>query len=303
MRFAILGDTHFDFHLSSNAPVTERLFDMRFRPLLEASPADVLLLPGDIGHYNAQNLECLKHLRRYYDRVVVTFGNHDYYLISKSIVSRYKYNGGSAGASRARVEEMKAMIDAEEGIDYVDGNVIEINGIRIGGASGWYDGSLYMNDGQKSYADVQSIWRWKMNDANMIHPTGTNGAKFDDLFQEQKHRLDAVYNECDIMMTHVSPLSEWEQFKIMYNYQPALDQIDPKYSANHEALKEYRTFYCFDGKEYLENGSMKHWVFGHTHQRFHRAYTRQDGQTVDIHCNSIGQLVGRNTFGLKVIEL
>ena len=66
-----------------------------------------------------------------------------------------------------------------------------------------------------------------MNDANMIHPTGTNGAKFDDLFREQKHRLDAVYKECDIMMTHVSPLSEWEQFKVMYNYQPALDQIDP----------------------------------------------------------------------------
>ena len=68
MTFAILGDTHFDFHLSANAPVNEHLFDMRFKHFLEASPADVLLLPGDIGHYNAQNLECLKHLRRYYDR-------------------------------------------------------------------------------------------------------------------------------------------------------------------------------------------------------------------------------------------
>lgn len=292
MKFAILGDTHFDFHLSSNSPVTERLFDDRFKHFLEASPADVLLLPGDIGHYNAQNLECLKHLRRYYNRIVVTFGNHDYYLISKSIVSRYKYNGGSAGASRARVEEMKAMIDTEEGIDYVDGNIVEINGIRIGGASGWYDGSLFLNTGEKSYTDVQSIWRWKMNDANMIHPTGTNGAKFDDLFQEQKHRLDAVYKECDIMMTHVSPLSEWEQFKTMYNYE-----------SSPEALKEYRAFYCFDGKEYLEHGSMKHWVFGHTHRSFHRAYTRQDDTAVDIHCNSMGQLVGKNNFGLKVIEI
>lgn len=52
-------------------------------------------------------------------------------------------------------------------------------------------------------------------------------------------------------------------------------------------------FYCFNKKEYLENGSMHHWVFGHghTYQRFHRACTRQDGKTVDIHCNSIGQLI------------
>jgi DNA repair exonuclease SbcCD nuclease subunit len=78
MTFAILGDTHFDFHFNPNAPVTERLFDAKFKSILEANPADVLLIPGDIGHYNAQNLECLKHLRRYYDRVVVTFGNHDY---------------------------------------------------------------------------------------------------------------------------------------------------------------------------------------------------------------------------------
>lgn len=303
MTFAILGDTHFDLHFNPNAPVTEHLFDSKFKSILELSPADVLLIPGDIGHYNTQNLECLKYLRRYYNRVVVTFGNHDYYLITKSIVSRYQYNGGKAGASRARVEEMKAMIDTEERIDYVDGNVIEINGIRVGGASGWYDGSLLLSDPQWDYEKVQVLWEKHMSDSDTIYPTAKEGSKFDNLFKEQQARMDAVYQQCDIMMTHVSPLSEWEQFKVMYNYQPALDQINPRYSANHEALKEYRAFYCFDGKEYLENGSMKHWVFGHTHQRFHRAYTREDGKKVDIHCNSIGQLVGNNTFGLKVIEL
>ena len=24
-------------------------------------------------------------------------------------------------------------------------------------------------------------------------------------------------------------------------------------------------FFCFDGEEYLKNGSMKYWIFGHNH--------------------------------------
>lgn len=296
MTFTIFGDTHFDRHFKPSHLISDDMFDEKFKATFEASPADVLLIPGDIGHYNTQNLECLKHLRRYYDRIVVTFGNHDYYLINEEAISLYQN-------SQARVEEMKIMIDAAEGIDYVDGNIVEINNIRIGGASGWYDGSLLLNDLQWDYERVQALWEKHMSDSDTIYPTANEGSKFDDLFKEQKARIDAVYQQCDIMMTHVSPLSEWEQFKSMYNYQPALDQINPKYSANHEALKEYRAFYCFDGKEHLENGSMKHWVFGHTHQPFHRVYTRQDGKMVDIHCNFIGQLVGKNTFKLKVIKL
>jgi ASC-1-like (ASCH) protein len=200
---------------------------------------------------------------------------------------------------------MKAMIDAEEGIDYVDGTIVEINGIRIGGASGWYDGSLLLNGPQWNYEKVQALWEKHMSDSNTIYPTAKEGSKFDDLFHEQKHRLDAVYKECAIMMTHISPLSEWEQFKAMYNYQPALDQIDPKYSVNHEALKEYRAFYCFDGKEYLENGSMSHWIFGHTHQIFKRSYERSDGKKIDILCNPMELKKPENihSFMLKTFEI
>lgn len=287
MRFALLGDTHFDFWLPQN--FREKHFHMRFRTLLEAAPADVLLLPGDIGHYNAQNLKCLQYMRHYYERIVVTFGNHDYYLVSNSVRDKYRYgtNADPLRPSEARVNEMKMMIEDAEGIDYVDGNIVDINGIKIGGATGWYDGSLLLQ--HKKYDDVNLEWRLQMNDANLIYPRGNNeGVKFDSLFQAQKHNLDAVYQECDIMMTHVSPLSEWEQFIQMYNFQPALAALDPNYSKNHEALHDYRAFYCFDGKKYLEEGSMKHWVFGHTHRNFHRSYERADGQSIDIRCSSIG---------------
>lgn len=313
MKFAILGDTHFDFYFNPNGVVTERQFDAKFKTLLEGAPADVLLIPGDIGHYNSQNIQCLRHLRRYYDRVVVTFGNHDYYLITKSIVSKYQWGTGwgdssVSGGSRERIEEVKFFIDREDGIDYVDGNVVEIDGVRIGGASGWYDGSLLMNAG-KSHSDVNMIWRLTMNDANKIYPNGNNLTKFDTLFHEQKHRIEDVYQDCDIMMTHVSPLSEWNQFTEMYNFQPAIAAQIPNYATDHEALQDYRAFYCFDGKHLLENGSMSHWIFGHTHRNFERLYVREGKEDIKILCNSIGYPKGgsqRKTtsdFEIKIIEV
>jgi predicted phosphodiesterase len=284
MKFAIIGDTHFDFWLLTN--FKEKHFHLQFRKLLETVEADVLLLPGDIGHCNAQNLQYLQYRRQYFDRIVVTFGNHDYYLITNSVREKYQYCNPKH-PSEERVLEMKKMIEDAEGIDYVDGNIVEIGGIRIGGASGWYDGSLLIQ--RKKYDDVNLEWRLQMNDANLIYPSGNNdGVKFDSLFHEQKYRLDAVYQKCDIMMTHVSPLSEWKQFAQMFDFQPALAALDSSYARNHEALHDYRAFYCFDGKEYLENGSMKHWVFGHTHRNFQRSYERQDGKVIDIRCNSIG---------------
>jgi hypothetical protein len=308
MKFAILGDTHFDFYFNPNSVVSQRAFDAKFKTLLESSPADVLLIPGDIGHYNGQNIQCLRHLKRYYDRVVVTFGNHDYYLISKTMISNYQWGTNRLGGSRERVAQMKLLIDKEEGIDYVDGTIIEIKGIRIGGASGWYDGSLLLNAG-KSHDDVNWEWRLQMNDANMIYPNANNGAKFDTLFQEQKHRMEKVYQHCDIMMTHVSPLSEWNQFVQMYNYQKPLEGFYKNYSSTHEALQDYRAFYCFDGKSLLENGSMGHWVFGHTHRNFERHYIREGKEDIKILCNSIGypktgsQKKASPDFKIKTIEV
>ena len=285
MKFAIMGDAHFDFWLDQN--FKEKHFNMHFREMIEAAPADVLLIPGDIGHYNAQNINCLKLLRQHYERIVVTFGNHDYDLVTHSVRDKYRYRNPNR-PSEERVSEMKQMIEEEEGIDYVDGNVIDIKGVRVGGATGWYDGSLLMNNG-RTYDEVQWEWRLQMNDANLIYPRGNNdGVKFDRLFQEQQHRLDEVYQQCDIMMTHVSPLSEWNQFAQMYHYQKPLEGFYKNYTSTHEALQDYRAFYCFDGKKYLEEGSMKHWVFGHTHRNFHRAFERAHGGIVDIHCNSIG---------------
>lgn len=309
MKIAIMGDTHFDFYFSSNSSsISERLFHLKIGYHLENIGADVLIIAGDLGHYNAQNIQALRLLKKYVERIIVTFGNHDYYLISKSIVSKYQYKSGRLGGSHERVAEMKVMIEDEDGIEYVDGNVIEIDGIRIGGATGWYDGSL-LYDNRKTTDEIQAIWEKDMNDANTIYPTAKHGMKFDTLFKEQKHRLDAVYQNCDIMVSHVSPLSEWKQFVEMYNYHKPLEGFYQNFSSTHEALQDYRAFYCFDGKEYLDNGSMTHWIFGHTHRNFSRTYQREDGKEIEIICNSIGyprlakDKIKSDAFEIKIIEI
>lgn len=304
MKFAIMGDTHFDFYFSSDSSsISERLFHLKIGHYLENAGADVLVIAGDLGHYNAQNIQVLRLLKQYVKRIIVTFGNHDYYLISKSVVNKYQWGTGRLSGSRERVAEMKAMIENEDCIDYVDGNVVEIDGIRIGGATGWYDGSL-LYDNRKKTDEIQAIWEKDMNDANLIHPTAKRGAKFDDLFNEQKHRIDAVYQNCDIMVSHVSPLSEWKQFVEMYG---APDVTQMYGNIKSDALDDVRGFYCFDGKEYLENGSMTHWIFGHTHRNFSRIYERKDGRSIEIHCNSIGypnkKEKAQEGFEIKVIEV
>jgi hypothetical protein len=52
MKFAMFGDIHFDFYFNPSSVVSQRGFDAKFKTLLESSPADVLLIPGDIGHNN-----------------------------------------------------------------------------------------------------------------------------------------------------------------------------------------------------------------------------------------------------------
>jgi len=63
----------------------------------------------------------------------------------------------------------------------------------------------------------------------------------------EKLKLEKIYNNCDVMITHVNPSFLEEH-------------IDKKYHNN-----PINTFFTFDGSKFFKNGSMKYWVFGHTH--------------------------------------
>ena len=71
---------------------------------------------------------------------------------------------------------------------------------------------------------------------------------FDDFYEMEKPKIEKVYKDCDVMITHINPSVKDEN-------------MNSKYKNNLS-----NTFFCFDGEEYLKNGSMKYWIFGHTHE-------------------------------------
>ncbi len=246
MIIDILSDMHLDFYLkrnNSSAKVIESIYAPILTNNRKRDVGDVLIVAGDIGHYNQQNIETLALIKKIfgYKHIVCVLGNHDYYLID--VHSRSDYNGFSLN----RAEEMRQLINEQEGMYCLDGEVIEIDGIRIGGCDGWYDGEYirrHFNKKTKEYMDgyVSLLWRRTMADANYIF-----GMDWQGYAKREKEKLDKIYQDVDVMITHVNPSIEKEH--------------------THKSYRNEDTtgFFTFDGSKYLEHGSMKYWVYGHTH--------------------------------------
>ena len=137
MIIDILSDTHFDTYFtqaqSSNIEAIKSIFDPIFFDNRKRETGDVLIIAGDIGHYNSQNMKILKIFQKeYYQHIVCVLGNHDYYLNNRIEQDDYDLN------SFNRVNEIRELINAQENMYCLNGDVIEIDGIRFGGCYSSY---------------------------------------------------------------------------------------------------------------------------------------------------------------------
>ncbi len=278
MKVDILSDLHLDFYYRSNIITTKDVTTL-FAPILTQNNSrelgDVLIVAGDIGHYNEQNIEVLIILqKKYYNNIICVLGNHDYYLSNMIQEDEYEMN------SFNRAKEMRNLINSREGLHCLDGNVVEINGVKFGGCDGWYNNSYL-----KAYYPLSSFSQKSMNQmwANCMHSDFKfikGISNYNDIFQIEQPKIEAVYKNCDIMITH----------------------INPSYlnSNNGKKLKQQQsnTFFCFNGHNYLEKGNMKYWIFGHTHREIN--YNMYD---VDCICNPMGYPSETNTIKIKSIEV
>jgi len=243
LSISILSDLHLDMHFNSPRQTTGRVkafFDPIFMPG-GIEPADVFVIAGDLGHYNSQNLWIIEYLKElYFKHIVCVLGNHDYYLIHQ--IQQLDYNMDSF----ERVQEMRDQLNAIDGVHCLNGNVVEIEGIRFGGCDSWYDGEygkwLYDQNGTKGDW-IQRLWMMSMNDARLIYGI----KRFDDIWKVEQPKIEEVYKECDVMITHVSPSINPEH-------------IDKLYRNDKET-----GFFSFDGEEYVKNTTAKVWIYGHTH--------------------------------------
>jgi len=250
MTIDILSDIHLDFYFKSDMieeEDVESLFSHIFTMKYTTSPADILIIAGDIGHDNQQNILVLKIIQKLfkYKHIICVLGNHDYYLVDSSSRCNYEYK------SLNRVTEMRTLINDVEGMYCLDGNIIEIDGIYFGGCDSWYDGEYIT----KNFSDTCSMWNvpkdsyyidqlWQnnLNDSNYIEDfywqkTATS----------EKKKLDKIYKNVDVMITHVNP------------------SLNPDHTFELYSESELTGFFTFNGEKYIREGSMKYWIFGHTH--------------------------------------
>ncbi len=276
LKIDILSDLHVDFWVKEVNPQHPKFqlkmaefIDMILPKSQNKNLGDVLVLPGDIGHYNQQTMFLLIQLKKFYNEIIVTWGNHDMYLLSNNSIAKYK------AQSSNRLVELKEICEGLD-IHFLDGEVIEIQGVKFGGTGSWYN--------LPTAAD-QNHWKKIMNDSSKIYSgyatqpygmyqsysqpsTNWDSQKF---YEEEKAKLIDISNKgCDIFITHVA-LNE-----------PTLEQgMDPKYDM-----------------ELVKKSGAKFHIHGHTHQ--HLEYIQDDIQVI---CNPLGY-PGDNTYSIvKQIEI
>ena len=260
MKVDILSDLHLDFYFKPHLTTSENiisLFGDIFTDNSTRKMGDVLIIAGDIGHYNEQNIEILKIFQeKFYKHIICVLGNHDYYLVGSE--AKYTFENDSF----KRVKDMRKLINQEKNIYCLDGEVIAIDGVKFGGADSWYDGNYI----EKYYTNLDNnhinlLWNGNINDSKLIKGI----SRFDDISKLEIKKLESIYQNCDVMITHVNPSFDEKHIDKKYHNSPI------------------NTFFTFDGSQFYKNASMKYWVFGHTHDAI-----EYEMQGVNFLCNPLG---------------
>lgn len=242
MLVDIISDLHLDSWFGYKTIPNKEMVISFWRSL--KPKGDYLIVAGDIGHNVLQNVSILKILKEvYYKEIIIVLGNHDHYLIGFNVLQ----------TAQVKAKKSKKLY-RQNGIIVLDGTVVELEGIKFGGAMGWYN-SAYAHKNKHSLrmlqsysgdieAFLQELWGNCLNDKTYM-----NIAYFDELYQEEYAKLEAVHQACDVMVSHYNPSTKME-------FQTKGFERD-----------ETTSFFCFDGEALAIKTTAKVWIYGHTHER------------------------------------
>ena len=273
MKIDYLSDLHFDNYFRANDFNVETIVAF-LKSIFKDKKSDILIIAGDFGHHNEQIISVVKLIRKYfYKHIVSVLGNHDYYLINDEISDRYKAN------SFERVRELRENLNIIDGVHCLDGNIVEIEGVRFGGCDSWYDGSYLMSLFPRrdfSYYSINEMWKNSLNDYRYIFGV----ERYNEIFEIEFPKIEKVYKECDVMITHVNPSIK-------------IEHTQKKYSRS-----QTTAFFAFDAEEFMKKGDIKYWIYGHTHEK--NEYEFAD---VKVLCNPMGYPHENLHFKLESFEI
>jgi len=232
-----ISDLHVDMHVKEQNPGNK--MDDKMRKFADGlnltGNADVLILAGDLGHYYEQNKSLLGVLRSRYSKVLLVTGNHDRYLVGCN-ARRYNY-------SQERVDQIEEFCNTN-GVDLLDGNVVEINGVTFGGLGGTWDGS-YLNRLRNTEVpndELELLFNRSVNDARYIYENNCDVSAYRTRELDKLSKIPPV----DVFISH---------------YGPSVEQaVAPRFR-----FDEVSTFFYMEPSEVLNRIAPAVWVYGHTH--------------------------------------
>lgn len=190
MKISYISDIHLDFHVpfTKNQIKFEKRTKDFIRELVKTDEKrkEVLVIAGDLSHFNKQSFWAIDEFSKIYERVLVNFGNHDYYLISNN--QSHKYKNHSDNRIKELVNMLKNLPNVHVFTDYSP--IFKYKNVRFGGLTMWYP--LNTPEKLKYFNDVS-------NDSKLI-----KGLNIQEAYNEDKKLYNRLLEEkIDVLVTHV----------------------------------------------------------------------------------------------------
>lgn len=234
MKISYISDLHLDFwcpFVSNQIKWRKRTEEFILKLIdTDESERDVLIIAGDMSHFNRQSMWAVELFSMYYHQVFTTYGNHELYLISRNQSDKYLDN------SRNRLNEFHAMLLSMPNVHplFTD-KVFTYKGVTFGGNPMWYP--IEMTEQQMFFSNIS-------NDSKLIK--GFNIKEEHYINQEQYESL--LTKEIDVMISHFPVINTDSHFK--YNsaacYLTPVKDIRAKHwvSGHVHEQKTYEKPYC-----------------------------------------------------------
>lgn len=185
MKIDYISDLHLDFHVSMQSFSWEAKSFGFLSSLLPEEKGDILVIAGDLSHYNRQSFFILKFFSSVYEQVLFVLGNHDYYLPPGEQQLKYEQD------SKKRVTDLIERVKALPNVRYLSYfEKFKYRGVTFAGATSWY--SLQTEKERNFFYN-------SLNDSRLIK--GFDIATIHKVEMQAFELLEAV----DVLITHVPP--------------------------------------------------------------------------------------------------
>lgn len=188
MQIDYISDLHLDFYIKHNGNYEKWKLNTNsfLHSLLPDLLGNILVVAGDISHYNIQSFWTIEYFRNIYEHVFYVSGNHDFYLISRGQNKKYK------NRSLNREIELKEMISVFNNVTFLKHfEVHNYKGIKIAGSTSWYP---------LTEARDYFFFKDMSNDSAMIKNFDIGNENF--IESEKYKEIEVV----DILVTHIPPI-------------------------------------------------------------------------------------------------